>query len=262
MPRKRTSTPENYNAPLPVRLRELMSSSGYTQADLAVHLGITRQSVAAYMDGSANPTPTAIVSIAGFLGVSTDYLLGVSDYRKTEATQLTVEELGLSEDAASTLQFENGRYDKSKLVVLNYLIENMSFLEKITSYLSISFINLARKRPFLLIPFDKRNADARLFFADIIEGLPKLKSDFFENLETDTYASEQMIFALIRECIDDNVVTGWCQLLYDNRDNSDKDLQLNMIAKFLRFYGYADYMHRIGCDLEQFIIPEDEKEAE
>ena len=35
-----------------------------------------------------------------------------------------------------------------------------------------------------------------------------------------------------------------------------------MIAKFLRFYGYSDFMHRLGCDLEQFIISEDEKEAE
>lgn len=76
MPRKRTNTPENYNAPLPSRLRQLMDASGHTQADLASHLGITRQSVSAYMDGSANPSPSAVVSIAKFLDVSTDYLLG------------------------------------------------------------------------------------------------------------------------------------------------------------------------------------------
>lgn len=63
-----------------------------------------------------------------------------------------------------------------------------------------------------------------------------------------------MIFALIRECVDTNVVTGWCQLLYDSRDSSDKDLQLNMIAKFLRFYGYSDYMRRLGCDLEPLYL--------
>lgn len=263
MPRKRTSTPENYNAPLPMRLRELMSSSGHTQANLAAHLGITRQSVSAYMDGSANPTPTAITSIAKFLGVSTDYLLGVSDYRKTETTQLTAEELGLSEDAASALQFENGRYNKSKLVVLNYLIENMSFLEKITSYLSISFINLARKRPFLLIPFDKRNADARLFFADIIESLPKLKSSFFESVKTDAHAAEQMVFTLISECLNGNEADGWFSLLYKNRDDPDaKDNQLSMIAKFLRFYDYADLAIRLDCDLEQFIMPEDDDNKE
>lgn len=82
MPRKRTNIPENYNLPLPTRLRELMSDFGYTQADLAAHLGLTRQSVCAYMDGSANPTPIAIVSIAKFLGVSTDYLLGSGGCQK------------------------------------------------------------------------------------------------------------------------------------------------------------------------------------
>lgn len=81
MPRKRTNIPKNYNAPLPSKLRHLMDASGHTQADLASHLGVTRQSVSAYMDGSANPNPTTIVSIAKFLDVSTDYLLGNTEYQ-------------------------------------------------------------------------------------------------------------------------------------------------------------------------------------
>lgn len=100
MPRKRINVPENYNAPLPTRLRDLMSASGFTQADLAGHLGISRQSVSAYMDGSANPTPTTIVSIAEFLGVSTDYLLGVSHAKsRNPDLQSSCQYTGLSEGA-------------------------------------------------------------------------------------------------------------------------------------------------------------------
>lgn len=127
MPRKRTSIPENYNAPLPTMLRELMSSSGYTQADLAAHLGITRQSVSAYMDGSANPTPTTIVNIASFLGVSTDYLLGVSSYKNPKTAALTVEEIGFSEDFIDELiqlYKSNKPADKYKIAMINLLIES------------------------------------------------------------------------------------------------------------------------------------------
>ncbi len=262
MPRKRTSIPENYNAPLPTMLRELMSSSGYTQADLAAHLGITRQSVSAYMDGSANPTPTTIVNIASFLGVSTDYLLGVSSYGKEETAHLTAEEIGLSEHAASVLKLENSQEDRSKLIVLNYLIENGLFLEKITSYFAFSAEDVAQKKPFSLIPYDKRNIDVRLYFADIIENLQKFKSDFYDRIKNDPPATEQTAFALISKCVDDATAVQWCQLLYDHRDDPAKNTQLSIIAKFLRFYGYSDFMHRLGCDLEQFIISEDEKEAE
>lgn len=127
MPRKRTSIPENYNAPLPTMLRELMSSSGYTQADLAAHLGITRQSVSAYMDGSANPAPATIVNIASFLGVSTDYLLGVSSYTREETAHLTAEEIGLSEGATTTLtelSKSSSSVAAKKIATLNLLLED------------------------------------------------------------------------------------------------------------------------------------------
>lgn len=262
MPRKRTSIPENYNAPLPSQLRTLMSSSRYTQADLANHLGITRQSVSAYMDGSANPTPSTIVSIANFLGVSTDYLLGASRYEKAETALLTAEEIGLSERAATILQSESSKIDRSKLIVLNYLIENTSFWEKISSYFAFSTYDIARKKPFSLLPFDKRNMDVRLFFADIIENLQKYKSDFFDSIKADSHATEQMVFSLIGDHIDHSTAEQWCKLLYDHRDATNKDEQLSMMAKFLRFYDYSDYMHRLGCDLEQFIISDEEKGVE
>ena len=262
MPRKRTNIPENYKAPLPSRLRYLMGTSGHTQADLASHLGISRQSVSAYMDGSANPTPMAIVRIANFLGVSTDYLLGNAEYQKQETSRLNAEDIGLSENAASILQYVNTQNDKSKLIVLNYLIENKVLLEKIASYLAFSAKNIAQSKQFSLIPYDRRNMDGRLFFADIVENLQKFQSDFLDSIKEDEKAIEQMAFSIISKCVDDNIAGQWCQLLYDCQNNPDKHEQLSMIAKFLRFYGYADFMNRVGCNLEQFIFENREEESE
>lgn len=253
MPRKRTSIPENYYAPLPTMLRRLMLSSGYTQADLAAHLGITRQSVSAYMDGSANPTPTAIVNIAGFFGVSTDYLLGVSSYGKEETAHLTAEEIGLSEQAAFVLKSEANQYDKSKLTVLNFLIENDSLLDKLTFYCASAFINVSRNRPFSLIQCDKRNIDSRIYFADIIESLPQFKDAFFNEISKDESAMEQMVFALISDCASASDIDRWRELLLKHRNDPEKgkDEQLYMIAKFLNF---CDCL--LFRDIDQFISTE------
>lgn len=68
--------------PFPLRLRRLLDETGTTQSALAAHLGIARQSCAAYCDGSSSPTWEGIVKIAKFFDCSTDYLLGLSDSRE------------------------------------------------------------------------------------------------------------------------------------------------------------------------------------
>lgn len=105
MPRKRIHTPEKYSAPLPSRLRALMDEAGCTQAELANYLGVTRQSVSAYTDGSANLSPDTIVLVAGFFHVSADYLLGMSDIRTTDCDLSAVcNYLGLNERTAVALR--------------------------------------------------------------------------------------------------------------------------------------------------------------
>lgn len=127
MPRKRTNIPENYNAPLPTQLRDLLRVSGHTQQELADHLGIKRQSVSAYTDGSANPTPTTIVAIAKFFGVSTDYLLGESTFTKSGTASLTVEDVGLTETAVAALQQYQQLGTNKVIETINALLENDPF---------------------------------------------------------------------------------------------------------------------------------------
>lgn len=105
MPRKRTTTPEDYDKPFPSRLRELMKERYLTQQDIADVLGKTRQAIGYYMDGSSSPDLASVEKLAIFFGVSTDYLLGVTNIRTSDPdTRAICGKLGLSETVVKWLE--------------------------------------------------------------------------------------------------------------------------------------------------------------
>lgn len=63
------------------RLYELRKAKNMTQQRLAVDLGIDQTSISSYECGKYLPTVEVLVKIAEYFGVSTDYLLGLSDLR-------------------------------------------------------------------------------------------------------------------------------------------------------------------------------------
>lgn len=66
---------------LSIRLKSLMHENETTQQKLAELLGISRQSVAQYLDCSAQPSIDKLYKLAEYFNCSTDYLLGLSGYR-------------------------------------------------------------------------------------------------------------------------------------------------------------------------------------
>ena len=85
-PVKRTAEGYGYNSDFPERLRALMENKNsisplersVTQAELARHLGITRQAVSAYTLGTSVPDILKFKEIADFFKVSYAWLLGSS----------------------------------------------------------------------------------------------------------------------------------------------------------------------------------------
>lgn len=75
------ATQEKYNATFPTRLRELLAPKGVTITALADKLEISRQAVSQYQDGSTQPNLQSLAEIAKYFGVSTDWLLGLTDMR-------------------------------------------------------------------------------------------------------------------------------------------------------------------------------------
>lgn len=67
---------ETERTPFSKRLRNLIETTYTTQGKLGEHIGKTRQAVSQYISGISEPGYDTLVKIAGFFGVSTDYLLG------------------------------------------------------------------------------------------------------------------------------------------------------------------------------------------
>ena len=61
------------------RLKELRKELGLTQRDVGKYLGVGRTTISEYESGKIVPKQDNLVKLASFLGVSVDYLTGVSD---------------------------------------------------------------------------------------------------------------------------------------------------------------------------------------
>ena len=57
------------------RIRALREARGWTQAELARRLNITRNGVNSWEQGLSMPSPACLVDLAKLFSVSTDYLL-------------------------------------------------------------------------------------------------------------------------------------------------------------------------------------------
>ena len=63
-----------------IRLKELRKSCGYSQQQLAELLNVRQQSYARYENGKGEPNLDTVVKIATIFDVTTDFLLGLSEY--------------------------------------------------------------------------------------------------------------------------------------------------------------------------------------
>lgn len=62
-----------------VVFKDLRIKNNKTQQELADYLNITARTIRKYESGTCRPTFEGIIKLAEFFGVSTDYLLGLSD---------------------------------------------------------------------------------------------------------------------------------------------------------------------------------------
>lgn len=61
------------------RIKELREEEKISQAQLAKSTGLSQSAIAAWEVGKNVINANAIIALANFFGVTTDYLLGVSD---------------------------------------------------------------------------------------------------------------------------------------------------------------------------------------
>ena len=77
------------------RIKQLREQAGYSQAQLAKRLDVTRSSVNAWEMGLSMPTTQYVVTLAKLFNVSADYLLGLTASSSIVLDGYTQEEIEL-----------------------------------------------------------------------------------------------------------------------------------------------------------------------
>ena len=86
------------------KIKALREKKGWTQAELARRLGITRNGVNSWEQGLSIPSPSCLVDLANVFSVSTDYLLGVDAKATINVTGLSDRDVAVLADLADRLR--------------------------------------------------------------------------------------------------------------------------------------------------------------
>jgi len=100
---KKVNSIDNYNKHFPVTLRKLIERKNTTIKAVADYIGVSRQAVSQYQDGSTQPNAETVVKIAEFFNVTTDYLLTGQNKEVDESLNITCDFTGLSPKAVEKI---------------------------------------------------------------------------------------------------------------------------------------------------------------
>ena len=70
-------------------MKQLRKAHGMTQEELGAKIGLSKAVVSKYETGIGYPSFDVLVRIAQYLGVTTDYLLGVASGKTIDVSDLT-----------------------------------------------------------------------------------------------------------------------------------------------------------------------------
>lgn len=86
------------------KIRDLRQARGWTQAELARRMGITRNGINSWEQGLSMPSPGSLVDLSRIFLVSTDYLLGVERLETINVSGLDEREVALLAELADRLR--------------------------------------------------------------------------------------------------------------------------------------------------------------
>lgn len=86
------------------RIKALRESRGWTQAELARRMNMTRNGINSWEQGLSMPSPQSLMDLARLFSVSTDYLLGVEKHNTVNVTGLDEKDVALIAQLAERLR--------------------------------------------------------------------------------------------------------------------------------------------------------------
>lgn len=114
------------------RLQDLIADSGKDIKTLAAEIGISSGALSKYQNDKSEAGITALYKIARYFGVTSDYLIGLSDNKTREAANIG-DATGLSDEAIQFLS--SAKASGYPLGVVNCLIEHKDLLDLINCYI-------------------------------------------------------------------------------------------------------------------------------
>lgn len=100
-----------YDSIFPTRFRDLMDKNKVNQKTMAELCGVQRQSISLWYNGDTRPDIISLGKIAQHFGVSTDYLLGLTNCRNPNNPKL-VARCGELEERLLLLEAKGRAFDK------------------------------------------------------------------------------------------------------------------------------------------------------
>ena len=86
------------------RIKALREARGWTQAELARRINITRNGVNSWEQGLSMPSPACLVDLSKVFSVSTDYLLGGERLETVNVTGLDEKDVAMLAQLADRLR--------------------------------------------------------------------------------------------------------------------------------------------------------------
>ena len=88
------------------KIRDLRTARGWTQAELARRLDITRNGVNSWEQGLSMPSSALLIDLARIFSVSTDYLLGIESLDTVNITGLDNHDIAILTELADRLRIQ------------------------------------------------------------------------------------------------------------------------------------------------------------
>lgn len=97
---------------LSVRLRQLRTDKHLRQEQVADLIGVTKSAISAYENDIRQPSYDILVRFANLYRVSTDYLLGRTDDRVIDVSDLTATEVALVSELVNSMSVKNKKMEE------------------------------------------------------------------------------------------------------------------------------------------------------
>lgn len=108
------------------RLKELRTTEGLTQQELAKILNVSSMSISFYENEQRKPDSDFIISVSKYFGVSTDYLLGLINAKDKENIDIS-KVTGLNDFSLTILEKSSKEKNNTAADIINTIVGMSSF---------------------------------------------------------------------------------------------------------------------------------------